>query len=345
MLFALCAVAKLATVKNGKNKLFTLGIHGEKIDTMYSETYGENFGNGIKMNNDDAENAKTYTSDAKKIKIDSSGKLMVRVLNENDVVQSMPLEEYVTGCVLGEMPLSFEAQALMAQCVAVRSFTVNRLLSESKRHKNADVCTNPACCQNYISPKEKNLSEEYAKKLYDAVNATRSVIAVYGGAPIEAAYHASSGYKTEDSKDVWGGSVPYLKSVKSPDGEAEICTEKYTFTYERFSSLLSDECGKSVSCGSFGKGVEYDCDEYSLARKISSSSTVLDKNRLKKALGLVTKNFKIDFGKDLVTVTCYGSGHGVGMSQHGANLLAKQGKSYSDIIKYYYSGVSLAFLT
>lgn len=298
------------------------------------------------MNNGTCENAKTYTSDAKKLTLDSDGSINVRVLTEKDGIQNMPLEEYVSGCVLGEMPLSFEAEAVMAQCIAIRSFTVSRLLSDTKRHKDADVCTNPACCQSYVSPKEKNLSQEQKQKLDDALTATRSVIAVYDGLPIEAAYHASSGYHTENSKDVWGGDVPYLKSVSAPEGEAALCMQKYTFTYEEFSSLLSNVCGKSVSCGAFGNGIECESDEYNLAEKITASAGYsLDKNTLRRALGLATKNFKIEFCEDSVNVTCYGLGHGVGMSQHGANLLAKEGKSAFDIIKYYYNGVSLAFLT
>lgn len=337
---------KLATENDKGDSTFSVGMQGAKAYTIYSQNKNGDIYDDVKMNNVSDENAKAYTSDAKKLTLDSDGNVTVRVLTEKEGIQKMPLEEYVSGCVLGEIPLSFEAEAVMAQCIAIRSFTVSRLLSEKKRHDGADVCTNPACCQSYVSPKEKNLSQEQKQKLYDALTATRSVVAVYDGLPIEAAYHASSGYHTENSKDVWGGDVPYLKSVSAPEGEAEICMQKYTFTYEEFSSLLSNVCGKSISCGAFGNGIECESDEYNLAEKITANTGYsLDKNTLRRALGLATKNFKIKFCKDSVNITCYGLGHGVGMSQHGANLLAKEGKSAFDIIKYYYSGVSLAFLT
>lgn len=211
------------------------------------------------MNNSTVENAKTTENDVKIIPKCRS----VKVLFKNGRVEEMELEEYITGCVLGEMPLGFEAQALLAQCVAARTFTVRQMCGNSK-HKNADVCTDSACCQNYISPESKDFGEENLKKLKGAVNATKGIIMTYEGAPIEAVYHASSGEYTLDSEDVWGGRVEYLRSVPSPEGEAEL---------------------KSVA-----------------------------------------------------------RGHRVGMSQHGANLLAKQGMGFADILKYYYSGISLDFL-
>jgi len=179
----------------------------------------------------------------------------------------MELEEYVLGCLLGEMPLSFNSQALMAQCVAIRSFTVNKMLEGSK-HLNADVCMNPSCCQNYVDKNNSGYSHEKLQYANEAVNATRGVVAVSENLPINAVYHASSKARTRDSADVWGGEVEYLKSVMSPAGEAEIYTNNY-------------------------KG---------------------------------------------------GGGHGVGMSQQGANILAENGFSFADIIRYYYSGVSLDFV-
>lgn len=172
------------------------------------------------MNNSLQNNAKNEGFDAKSfpktIKCDK-----VRVLQSNNTVTEMPLEEYVTACVLGEMPLYFEAQAIMAQSVASRTFAVRQALGNSK-HKNADVCTNPACCQNFVLPESVDVTAENLDKLKDAVNSTKGIIIVYEGEPIEAVYHASSGKETLDSEDVWGGRVEYLRSVKSPEGEIEV---------------------------------------------------------------------------------------------------------------------------
>ena len=214
-----------------------------------------------KMNNSAKNNAKNDISVSKNENMPAKCE-SVLVLTDTDGVKEIPLEEYVRGCVFGEMPLTFEPQALMAQCVAARTFAVRQALGMSK-HVNADVCTSPACCQNYILPESRTVGEEELKKLNDAVNATRGIIAVYEGEPIEAVYHASSGSGTLNSEDVWGGKVEYLRAVKAPDGE------------------------------------------------------------------------------DAIAVS--GMGHRVGMSQHGANLLAKEGLGYTEILKYYYSGISFGF--
>lgn len=216
-----------------------------------------------KMNNYEPKNAKTPVSEHNNAVLEGMCDEKVRVLTSSGQIKQMPLEEYIAECVFGEMPLAFDTQALMAQSVAVRSFTVRQMTVGMSKHKNADVCTNPACCQNYVST--EILSDAEKKRLTDAVNATKGMIMVYDGVPIEAVYHASSGSKTLDSEDVWGGKVEYLRSVKSPDGEEAI----------------------SVS----------------------------------------------------------GMGHRVGMSQHGANLLAKEGKNYIEILKYYYNGISFDFLS
>ena len=216
------------------------------------------------MNNERVKNAKIYNINKNQALKTSSNAGIVKVMFDDGIIREMQVEEYVKGCVLGEMPLSFEPQALMAQSVAVRSFTCRRMLLGTSKHRNAHVCTDFNCCQSYISPESINISEENKEKLENAVNVTRGIVAIFDGEPIEAAYHASSGSCTLDSEDVWGGRVEYLRSVKSPEGEQEL--------YEN------------------------------------------------------------------------GYGHRVGMSQHGANLLAKQGKSYIDIINYYYSGVNLGFM-
>ena len=192
----------------------------ETSDVYCFNTQNKSMNAIAEMNNPLRNNAKNVYSNTntsqKGIKCDK-----VRVLQDNNTVTEMPLEEYVTACVLGEMPLYFEAQAIMAQSVAARTFAVRQALGKSK-HKNADVCTNPACCQNFVLPESAGVTAQNLDKLKSAVNATRGIIIVYDGEPIEAVYHASSGEGTLDSEDVWGGRVEYLRSVKSPEGEIEV---------------------------------------------------------------------------------------------------------------------------
>lgn len=237
----------------------------DKDEMMYTQA-GDTSGEKEKMNNLDLENAKsdfvTQNKDFSGIVVDE-----IKVLETNGNISKMPLENYVLGCLVGEMPLSFHPQALMAQCVAIRSFTVQKIFGKSK-HKNADICTNPACCQYYIQPSKSGYSEEMLDKAKSCVEATKDIVCVYDSQVINAVYHASSAYNTKNSGDVWYGDVEYLKSVPSPQGEAQICSARY--------------------------------------------------------------------GED--------GGHGVGLSQQGANLLACEGYSYLDILKYYYSGIGFEMI-
>lgn len=264
LLVLLCALTvailalfnKYSTAKGSEKKPVSLFM---TLPRLSSEQGAGDVGMYAEMNNLNYENAKVGENNAKKaLKCRN-----IRVLQTNGRVEEMELEEYVTACVLGEMPLGFESQAIMAQCVAVRTFAVRQSGGKSK-HRNADVCTDAGCCQSFILPENKEISEDNLQKLKGAVNATKGIIMVYEDEPIEAVYHASSGAYTLDSEDVWGGRVEYLRSVPSPEGEAELTSVVY--------------------------------------------------------------------------------GHRVGMSQHGANILAKQGYDFAEILKYYYSGISFDFL-
>ena len=237
-------------------------LRGTASEKVAEKVFSENV-EIEKMNNEFTEVAKIQKTDVETCVLDEESDIMVDVLMKDGSVKNMELEEYVTGCVFGEMPASFEGQAIMAQSVAVRTFTLRMMIVKSK-HKNADVCTNPACCQNFADIDGKGVSRENRDKLCSAVAATRGVVMMYEGEPINAVYHASSGKKTLSSEEVWGGRLDYLVSVDAPKGEEQIYAHGY--------------------------------------------------------------------------------GHRVGMSQHGANLLAMEGKNYMEILKYYYSGISFSFV-
>lgn len=245
----------------------TNAAHTGKLYSMFSDmpydTFVQASENDAEMNNQTFENAKCVQNEEKNTSRGVECEY-VRVLHKDSTVETMELEEYVKGCLLGEMPISFETQALMAQSIAIRTFTVRQSTLGKSKHNNADVCTDSACCQSFLNPADKKISEDNMKKLCDAVNATRGIIMVYNGEPIEAVYHASSGEYTLSSEDVWGGRVEYLRSVPSPEGEAQLASTLY--------------------------------------------------------------------------------GHRVGMSQQGANLLAKEGKRFTEILGYYYTGIGFDFL-
>ena len=261
----------------------------------------------------------------------------------------MDFEEYVVGCVLAEMPSSFSAQALMAQSVAVRSFTCYKIMNNgAESHNGAVVCTDFRHCQSYIEPEEYEKKSDYSKealaKIREAVEATSGICAFYDGKPIMAVYHASSGISTKNCSEVWGGDVPYLVSVKAPE-DKNICSLDYAFDYNELERKLSGK-NDSVKCFSvFGKSVTQNTGEHGLVQYMTfADGKVLNKSELQNALNLRSDDFSAQINEDEVVFTCYGYGHGVGMSQYGANALAKEGYGYMDILKYYYKGIGFSYI-
>lgn len=307
-----------------------------------------------KMNNLSVENAKNVQNDTQNTQnsvFDGmlSGKVSV-YNHKTGKTQSMDIEEYTLGVTLAEMPSSFEHEALMAQAVAARTFTVRKMLYENndKKHKGANVCTDPAHCQSYISPDEYLKNGEYAKsgleKVRQCVNSTKGVIAVYEKMPILAVYHASSGHNTKSSKDVWGGEVPYLVSVMAPE-DLSVSEKIYTFDYKTLSKRLTNHSKTYVECFYSGdsalvvnKNANGTCESIDIGNKN------FDKTFVKNALNLRSEDFEVECTKDIVTVTTFGNGHMVGLSQHGANALADNGKNYTEILKYYYPGTNLSYI-
>ncbi len=268
--------------------------------------------------------------------------------HETGETVQMKLEEYVVGVVLSEMPSSFSPQALMAQAVAVRSFTCHKTKNGGpSSHEDAAVCTDYRHCQSYISPDEYEKKGDYAKdalaKIRQAVEATRGICVFYDAQPIMAVYHASSGTGTKNSEAVWGGHVPYLVSVPAPEDKS-VCSKAYEFGYAELEKKLSDENG-SVSCFSQGKrSVSCDVDSNGLVTAMHFSGRIFDRDELCARLGLRSEEFSAVLSDEGITFTAYGYGHRVGMSQYGADALAKKGYGFMDILKYYYTGVSFAYV-
>ena len=255
---------------------------------------------------------------------------------------TIPLEEYLVGVVLAEMPASFSPEALKAQAVAARTFAVRQL--SAGKHTAGDVCDQSACCQAWIS--EKGLmtqlgenAEIYIGKAKKAVAETKHQILVYRGNPIEALYFSCSGGRTEDAAAVWGSEVPYLQSVTSKGEEA---APKYysemKVTFRDFKEKLPDAKLEGNPTSWFG----------TVDRTVGGGiSTVLIGGHpyvgteLRTIFGLNSTNFEISIAEDGIIFEVWGYGHRVGMSQYGAEAMAKNGNNYMDILSYYYPGTEL----
>ena len=263
--------------------------------------------------------------------------IYVSVRRSDGRVVSLELEDYVTGVVGAEMPALFSSEALKAQAVIARTYAL-------KANSIGQVLSDNESTQSYKDNGELaslwggNYSSYYSK-IKDAVNSTKGVYLTYNGNYIEAVYHSTSNGRTEDSSNVWGNSYPYLVSVESSyDNTNPSFSISKSFSY----SDLSSKLGIGVNSSS-----EFNILGYTSGGRVSSIS--IDGNQFsgvsfRSMLGLRSADFDIVKNDDGVVITTRGYGHGVGMSQYGANGMGKAGYSYQDILLHYYPGVSLGQL-
>lgn len=283
----------------------------------------------------------------------------VRLLqHENNEIVEMGLEEYVVGVVAAEMPASFSLEALKAQAVAARTYAVKRLQVSDPRIKSmnvkADLSSDPAINQAWISAAEMkkrwgNLNYQNNKnKITRAVTETKGEVLIYDGQLIDPAYHAScGGCGTENSEYVWKYEIPYLRSVpcnNHPDGNKEAVN---VFKISDVNKTLAN--GLSVIPA--GK-TSINVSSMKILEKTNSGriKTVLlagqkiSGSEIRSKLGLPSTIFDLVIEKDQIKFVSKGYGHGVGMCQYGAGAMAKEGKNYLEILKYYYQGVKLAMV-
>lgn len=267
----------------------------------------------------------------------------ITVFNPSDnTTLSMDMEEYITGVVAAEMPASFESEALKAQAVAARTYAMYK--SSDNSHE-ADVCTDFAHCQAYLTEEEMHSNwgggfDEYYNKIKDAVYSTKGEYLSYNDEPIMAVFHSMGGGMTENSGDVWGTQMPYLVSVDSPgEEEAANYNSCVTMTFDEFKEKLITEY-PNAKINSYLDVSEPVLTEGGHVKSMIIGSVTVSGSAIRKIFGLRSTKFDISFSDSNVTFSVMGYGHGVGMSQYGANAMAKDGKTYKDILSHYYQGVS-----
>ena len=261
----------------------------------------------------------------------------IRVLNSNNEIKVLNIEDYLIGVVSSEVPVSFEKEALKAQAVASRTYALKQI--EDNKDKNYDVTDN-VLSQVYSTDdalKEKWGSnfDEYYNKIKTVVNETKGEFISYDNNPIFAFFFSTSNGTTEDNVNVFGADLPYLKPVDSSfdlDETNYVSTKEYTI--DEFYNLL---------------GIPVDDLEITNIKRSNSNRVLyLEINgvsfkgrELQKILSLKSNDFDIKEENNKIIITTKGYGHGVGMSQYGANALAKKNMGYQDILKYYYRGVEI----
>ena len=271
-------------------------------------------------------------------------------IQDGDTTEQMTLERYLTGVVRGEMPASFEMEALRAQAAAERSYVYYQLAAGRKdAHPDADFCTDHTCCSAFLS--EASAKEKWGgdflpwnTRVEQAVSATDGQVALYGGAPILAVFHSSSSGRTASAGDVWSGDLPYLVSVDSPEGEDSVPNYYSTVTYsaaEAKERLLS-ACPELKLTGTpdkwFGAVTENGSGR---VETVSVCGRDMEGTAIRRIFSLRSACFTVSADSASVTFRVTGYGHGVGMSQYGANRLAKEGRTWQEILTWYYRGVTI----
>jgi stage II sporulation protein D len=261
------------------------------------------------------------------------------VLSDGQMRQ-MELEVYLVGVVLAEMPASFEAEALRAQAVAARTYTIKHCMDNVRHGKNA-ICTDHTCCQAFITPElyvQNGGSWSSVNRIEQAVHDTMGLVLMYGGEPILATYFSCAGGLTEDAAAVWGQDIPYLQSVSSPGEEAAAhYTDSKTFTAQQLQEALCVRLPGSVDTW-FGEIVY---TQGGGVATIEIGGVAYRGTTIRTLLGLRSTAFSVTVSKDTVTFHTRGYGHRVGMSQYGANAMAATGKTFQQILKHYYTGAAI----
>lgn len=260
------------------------------------------------------------------------------------------VEDYLVGVVAAESPASFEPEALKAQAVAARSF-MQYCMEQGAHHEDADMCSDFSCCQAWLSDDELKARwgdkyEKYAKKIRDAVNSTDGEYICYDGKAALAVFHSSSDGKTEASGEIWG-ELPYLKSVDTPETAEDVpnfvsSVSMSELDFRDTILYLKPEADMTGDADSWVQDISL--DDAGRVKTAVIGGISFTGQELRQLFSLRSAAFALSHNDGMFNFTVAGYGHGVGMSQYGANVLAKQGMDYREILSHYYPGTSLSCL-
>ncbi|WFD10062.1 stage II sporulation protein D [Tepidibacter hydrothermalis] len=281
----------------------------------------------------------------------TTNSINIKVYNtKTDNVEELDIEKYLYNVVASEMPATFDEEALKAQAIAARSYVFHKMENGGDKipqHKGAVVCTDHRHCQEYLDTNtleklhnKKWMSESWPK-IKKAVDDTRGMVMTFEEKTIQPLYHSTSGGKTENSEEVFSASLPYLRSVESPYEEEspkfranmKISKNDFINKFKGVGIVLSDNLNKDIQVMSRSEGGS--------VKEIRVGNKVVKGSKVRSILGLNSSDFDIKVDGNFLNIMTKGYGHGVGMSQWGANGMAHKGYKYDEILKHYFKGVSI----
>lgn len=304
----------------------------------------------VKANYD--ENISSSTDENKNIILDGSEVIRVNITKENRI-EEISIEEYVKSVISGEMPASFNEEALKAQAVAARTYIASKRLRPCNIANGADVC-DTTHCQVYINKKSRldsweSNANEYWEKISKAVDSTKGMVLTYNNELVlYPQFFSTSSGMTENAVDVFSSSVPYLVSTESKGEEiAPKFESEFPFSITDFISKVNEEYPEAnITTENLESNIEIlSRSEAGGIKEIRVGKSKIKGSNFRLALGLSSTNFEYSIDENQIVFKCKGYGHGVGMSQWGANVMAKNGATYKEILTHYYTGVDITNLT
>lgn len=268
--------------------------------------------------------------------------------NNENVVETLELEDYLINVVAAEMPVEYEEEALKAQATVARTYTLYQI-ENGHKHDNADICDSSTCCQAWISKEKRyekwgdNQDEKWSK-LTNAVYSTAGEVITYDGKPIDAFFHSNSGGTTEIPINVWGGSdFPYLQVVETSgeDEYSQYYSEKEYTKAEIESKMKSAYSDFSIDWNEENCIEILEYTESSRIKTLKIGNKNISGVEARKIFELKSSNFTYEISESTVKFKVIGYGHGVGLSQTGSNTLAKEGKNYKEIIEHFFKNVEI----
>lgn len=318
--FSVCFVCVIMPVAVGAVFLYNANFQNKPNDTLFGQ---------------EVFNAEIYIEEDKKGNDE-------KIDYENIDYTSDILEEYITGVVAAEMPASFQFEALKAQAIAARTYALKHL------GDNYSTIDSNKIGQAFITVDDMknnwgNNFESNYKKIRAAVYSTRGLVLKYNGEPIEAVFHSTSSGITENAENVWGRELPYIKSVESAvDKNAPNFKTTVSFEKNEFENRIKS----SINGASKLDNIFYNFNITSRSSagyvlKVDLGGLSVKGSEIRTCLGLRSTDFEISRSENKIIFTTKGYGHGAGMSQYGAEFMAREGSSFEDILKHYYSGIEI----
>lgn len=285
-------------------------------------------------------------------KVDYGDINIIKLLHaDTNQIEELDFDTYLYGVVASEMPASYEMEALKAQAIVARTYTIYKIKNGSK-HEEADICDRPLCCQAWISKEnrmarwEDDMKEEYWTKIVEAVDSTSGQYITYNGETINAFFHSNSGGMTEMPINVWGGDFPYLQIVSTSGEEAYsgYSSEVEVSKDELIQKMLEKYSNFQINFDEVNCIQILDLTDSGRVKTMKIGNISLSGVDARKIFGLKSAMFTFEIVGDKIKFKVTGYGHGVGLSQSGSDSLAKQGLNYEQIIKHYYKDVEIQII-